>query len=113
MKLQRSENWGDPTWNVLIRGVKVGWVLRERDGTWAMYGHTRPGIRADRLTYGARTRNEALRDGIGNIRIWHGGGVYIFNFDTIKDELIVFTSDTLQAIENHLLDRMYPMTKEA
>jgi hypothetical protein len=101
----------DSRYYVSIDGVKVGWVLNWNDGKgWSMWSTVRDSIKGERMATGYKTRRDAVMEGLSNLRIWHGGGVMILNMETVQDELFVFSTATLQAITDRLLDEKYPMS---
>jgi hypothetical protein len=105
---------GDSRYYVSVNGQQIGWVSKteygEDRGTWAFFASVRRTLHGERLSFGNRTRTEAVWNGIGHVRIYHGAKVLRLNVETMQDEVVDFGEETLRAAEADLLDRMYPAT---
>lgn len=96
----------DCRYYVTVDGVTVGWVLKNSD-RWTMYATVREAMKGEIVGAG-QTRNEALWEGLGTLRIRYYGRVFVLNHETWKEDAAYLAEAVLEGAATEVLYRMYP-----
>ena len=103
----------DQRYYVDIDGVKVGWVAKGSDKRWTMWAKVDSSTKGTVVATNCKTRDEALYDGLGHLRIYNLGRVVCYDHDALCDTVVFLDEDVLVAIDQEITRRRYPWVAEA